>query len=214
MTGVPADSLPEGLVRVLRRPRPTPVPGERCELCEELLDEGHPHVVDLSSRSLMCCCRACGLLFTEPGAARGRYRTVPDRWLHDPALTLTPEDWARFQIPVRLAFFFVNSVLDRVVALYPGPGGATESELALDAWDDLLAGSALARELTPDVEALLVDGDGPSCHLVPVDACYELVGRLRTCWVGFEGGQEARDELQRFMARVDERSRAVPARTG
>ena len=28
-----------------------------------------------------------------------------------------------------MAFLFVNSALDRVVAFYPGPAGATESEL-------------------------------------------------------------------------------------
>ena len=33
-----------------------------------------------------------------------------------------------------LAFLFHNSVLGRVVAFYPGPAGATESELPLDAW--------------------------------------------------------------------------------
>jgi hypothetical protein len=210
--------LPAGLARLIR-PRPLPAPGERCEMCAEDVPATHPHVVDLTDRSLMCCCRACGMLFTDGGAARGRYRTVPDRWLHDPSLTLTAADWDRFQIPVRLAFFFVNSALGRVVALYPGPGGATESELALDSWEDLLAGTALARALTPDVEALLVDrGEArsdasvaPACHLVPIDACYELVGRLRLRWVGFDGGAEAHAEFDRFFATVRERSRAVAA---
>jgi hypothetical protein len=117
-------------------------------------------------------------------------------------------------------FFFRNSTLGRVVALYPGPGGATESELALDAWDEVLAPTTLGRALTDDVEALLVDrglvdrgGDRPTCHLVPIDACYELVGRLRTCWVGFDGGEQARAEFEQFMATVQRRSRPVTAET-
>jgi hypothetical protein len=139
---------------------------------------------------------------------------VPDRWLSDPDLVLTRSDWERFQIPVRVAFFLRNSALDRVVAFYPGPGGATESELPLDAWDDLLAPTRLARELTPDVEALLVDrgadaGEEPSCLLVPIDVCYELVGRLRLRWVGFDGGEEARAALAEFLADARRRSRPL-----
>jgi hypothetical protein len=187
-------------------------------MCSEPIGEGHRHVADLTHRSILCCCRSCGMLFTQTAAARGRYRTVPDRWLHDPALTIGGQEWERFGIPVRLAFFFHNSVLGRVVALYPGPGGATESELALDAWDDLLAGTGLGRTLAPDVEAILVDrGDAaepPSCHLVPIDACYELVGRLRMCWVGFDGGPRARAECARFLEMVHDRSRPVPAEAG
>ncbi|MFL6137323.1 MAG: DUF5947 family protein [Frankiaceae bacterium] len=226
MTGEPTVALPDGVARLLRR-RPPPPPGERCDMCSEQIGGEHPHVVDVTSRRIMCCCRACGMLFTDGAAAGGRYRTVPDRWLHDPQHQLSVEEWERFRIPVRVAFFFLNSSLDRVVALYPGPGGATESELALDAWDDLLAATPLAGMLAPDVEALLVDRGAdrragraqageqePSCHLVPIDACYELVGRLRTKWAGFDGGEEARDELARFFATVHERSRPVRVPAG
>ena len=81
---------------------------------------------------------------------------------------------------------------------------------------DLLAPTPLGKALTPDVEALLIDrgdreaGDtAPLCRLVPVDACYELIGRLRTCWAGFDGGPEARAEFARFMTMVRERSRPL-----
>lgn len=218
MSTAPSKTLPEGLARLLRD-RPARPQGEQCEMCGELIGDTHVHVADLTNRSIMCCCRACGMLFTDSGAARGRYRTVPDRWLHDPDQALTAEDWERFQIPVRLVFFFYNSTLERIVALYPGPGGATESELALDAWDELLSPSPLGRALSADVEALLVDrgtdrqdgaiAEQPSCYLVPIDTCYELVGRLRMCWVGFDGGAEARTEFARFMDMVRERSRPV-----
>jgi hypothetical protein len=207
------------LARLLR-PRQAPPPGERCDMCAEPVGERHPHVVDTRDRRLMCACTACGLLFADGTAARGRYRAVPDRWLRDPELALTREDWGRLQIPVRVAFFLRNSALDRVVAFYPGPGGATESELPMDAWDDLLAATPLAAALTPDVEALLVDrgtdrgggaGEQPSCLLVPIDVCYELVGRLRMRWVGFDGGEEARADLAAFLDSAKERSRPLPA---
>jgi hypothetical protein len=69
--------------------------------------------------------------------------------------------------------------------------------------------------LRPDVEALLLRGEdrehqGFECHLVPIDTCYELVGRLRTVWRGFDGGQEARVALEEFFARVEQRSRPAP----
>ena len=71
----------------------------------------------------------------------------------------------------------------------------------------------------PDVEALLVrapttrDRAG-QCYLVPIDACYELVGRLRPVWRGFDGGQEARTQIEEFFAAVDARSRPAPAPAG
>lgn len=213
-------ALPEALGRLLRE-RPVRRVGEQCEMCSEALTDEHAHVVDIAGRSIMCCCRGCGMLFTGFGAANGRYRTVPDRWLHDPSLALSAEDWDRFAIPVRVAFFFHNSTQDRIVALYPGPGGATESELPLDAWEQVLAPTRLGRSLSPDVEALIVDrggrdageSDASSCHLVPIDACYELVGRLRMSWVGFDGGRDAHAEIERFFATVRSKSRAVTTET-
>ena len=36
-------------------------------------------------------------------------------------------------------------------------------------------------------------------HLVPIDACYELVGLLRQVWRGFDGGQEARARIETWF---------------
>ena len=49
----------------------------------------------------------------------------------------------------------------------------------------------------------------PECYLVPIDACYELVGGLRMLWRGFDGGREAHEALEAFFDGV--RSRAKPA---
>jgi hypothetical protein len=61
------------------------------------------------------------------------------------------------------------------------------------------------------VEALLVRraGEGFECFLVPIDACYELVGLVRMHWKGFDGGQEAWEAIDGFFDAVRERSRGV-----
>jgi hypothetical protein len=184
-------------------------PGEACEMCAEPVGDGHSHVVNLDSRNILCTCRACWLLFTHQGAAGGRYRAVPDRYLRDPAFALGEGQWEALQIPVRVAFFFDNSDLGRVVAFYPSPAGATESLLALDAWADVVAANPVMADLAPDVEALLVQRTegGFECFLVPIDACYELVGLVRMHWKGFDGGEEAWAAIDGFFDRVRERSR-------
>ena len=85
-----------------------------------------------------------------------------------------------------VAFFFHNSQLGRIVAQYPSPAGATESLLDLSAWDAVAGEVPLAAELVPDVEALVVrrTHEGNEAYLVPVDVCYELVGRMRLHWTG------------------------------
>jgi Family of unknown function (DUF5947) len=188
-------------------------PGERCELCGEPVGEGHAHVVNLDTRTLVCACRACWLLFTREGAAQGRYRAVPERYLHDPAFALTGAQWDALQIPVRLAFFFRNSTLGRFVAFYPSPAGATESLLPLDTWGEVLAANPAMADPEPDVESLLLDRTNgrAECWLVPIDACYELVGLVKLHWKGFDGGEAVWREIGGFLGRL--RARSKPART-
>jgi hypothetical protein len=203
---------------VLRRiasTRPAQPAGERCEMCAEPIAEAHQHVVDLESRSLLCTCRPCYLLFTD-SSAHLRYRSVPDRYLSFEPFELGPAQWDELEIPVGLAFFFFNSALGRTAAFYPSPAGATESELPLNAWASVQAANPAITVLAPDTEALLIRSPGPDreradCHLVPIDACYELVGRLRRVWKGFDGGQESRQELAGFFDRISSRSRPAPA---
>ena len=170
--------------------------------------------------------RACYLLFTHEGTAGGRYRAVPEHVYHDPVRPLTDADWNELQVPVGMAFFFHNSALDRVVAGYPSPGGATECELDLAGWDRLAAAHPLLATLAPDVEAIFVNRVGPGGNdppqtppalggmpspqtplappkyevfLIPIDECYSLVGELRMKWQGFDGGAEARAALAVFL---------------
>ncbi len=239
-----------GLRRFVKRPSGTPAPGtqapgglpvqiggqrlgsqrrddppgtERCEMCQTILDGRHGHLVDLDKRSIACACRACYLLFTHEGAAGGRYKAVPERICHDPARPLAGTDWNELQIPVAMAFFFFNSALGRVVAGYPSPGGVTECELDLEAWDRLAAEYPLLGELAPDTEAIFVHGASPGgrppqtppqyeVFLIPIDMCYSLVGELRMYWQGFDGGAEAREALAAFLAGL--RRRAVVLERG
>jgi hypothetical protein len=209
--------LPLASLRRITSTRPEPVAGERCEMCAVDIAEDHQHVVNLDSRLLMCTCRGCYLLFTAQEASL-RYRAVPDRYLSFPRPSFGAAEWEELQIPVGLAFLFRNSVQKRTVAFYPGPAGATESELPLEAWRRIEEADPRLAVLRPDVEALLLrapahGSTGFSCHLVPIDACYELVGRLRTLWRGFDGGREADAAIEDFFATVERRSRPAPPMT-
>jgi len=186
---------------------------EKCELCATDIPAGHGHVADLENTSLVCACRACYLLFTQPAAGRGRYRAVPDRYLSDPGPPLTAVEWDRLEIPVGLAFFFRSSAADRVAGFYPSPAGVTECVLDLGAWEQLGRDHPLLGAPAPDVEAALISrtDDGIESFVVPIDACYELAGRMRLHWRGFDGGAEARASIAGFLDTV--RSRARPFRT-
>ncbi len=183
---------------------------EKCEFCAAGVGERHGHVADLEGSSLMCACRACYLLFCHGSAGGGRYRSVPDRYLADPARPMTAAEWDELEIPVGLAFFLHSSAAGEVTGFYPSPAGATQCRLDLAAWDRLAAGHPLLAAMAPDVEAALICRTGESVEhfLVPIDACYELAGRMRLYWRGFDGGEEARQSIDGFLGQV--RSRARP----
>ncbi|MEO6502321.1 MAG: DUF5947 family protein [Jatrophihabitantaceae bacterium] len=207
---------PLAALRRVARTRPQQAPGERCEMCAAPISDEHSHVVNLDSRALMCTCRACYLLFTDEGANL-HYRAVPERYLSFAEFRMDDRAWDELQIPVGLAFLFRNSVQQRTIAFYPSPAGATESELPLEAWQRIVEANPELSALRPDVEALLVrrtDGLDASCYLVPIDACYELVGRLRMLWRGFDGGQQAYQAMDEFFSTVHRRSRpAAPEKS-
>ena len=181
-------------------------------MCATPIGEEHPHAVNIETRRLICACRPCYFLFGPSGAARGKIRAIPERVRRDLGLHLDEPTWAELQIPVRTAFFFTSSPLQKVVAFYPSPAGATESLLPLGAWDGLVVTNPILAELEPDVEALLVHGprgQGFEQFLAPIDACYELVGRVRKTWRGFDGGQAAWSEIDGFFSRLRERATRV-----
>jgi hypothetical protein len=198
-------------------PRPVAEPEEVCELCGERIGAEHGHLVDLQSRTLLCACRGCFLLFESEGAGGNHFRSVPERYVAFDDLQLTTAQWDSLQVPVSVAFFFLNSSLGRVAAFYPGPAGATESELPLDTWADVVGANPVLASMQPDVEAFLVraasglggrtGGGGAECFIVPIDTCYELVGHLRLLWRGFDGGSEANRKMDDVFRGIRDRAR-------
>jgi hypothetical protein len=187
--------------------KPVPDTGERCDFCAQPVGPQHGHLVDLKARRIMCGCRPCWLVFEPTGAAQGRYKPVPTRYAVLDDLVVDEATWDALQIPIGLAFFFYNSVESRVIALYPGPAGATESQLPLDAWSLLAAHPAVAG-LEADVEALVLrrrEG-ATSSYLVPIDRAYELVGVIRSSWRGFDGGEDAKRRIAAFFEDVEARA--------
>jgi hypothetical protein len=201
------------LRRFLVTPEVPKPPSEVCELCATPVPAQHPHLVQVAERRMLCACGPCAFLFSNPGAGGGGYRRVPDRYLSDPDFRLADSQWDALQIPVGMAFFLRNSAQDKVIACYPSPAGATESELTLDAWSAGIGGSRLATELAPDVEALLVrreKSEPGECLLVPIDACYRLVGLVRLHWRGFDGGADAWREIDAFFDELRTQARSLP----
>lgn len=183
------------------------IAGERCEFCGEQIAGEHGHVADLVDHRLLCVCRPCYLLFAPQGAGGGRYRGVGEevRRVVDPVVT--PEAWEALGIPVDLAFLFRQD--ERLVAFYPGPGGATECELDLGAWSVVTAANPVLATLESDVEAVLLrrHDDRWDVYLVPVDRCYELVGAVRRHWVGLAGGSEVWAVIDAWFTTLAARAR-------
>ena len=184
---------------------PAPSPGgaaeERCDLCNESIGAQHRHLLDLDDRRLLCVCQACRILFEQRAAGGGHLRLVPERRLRLGGFELDDASWASLRIPVDMAFFFHATPVGRVVAFYPGPMGATESALELEAWAQLVAANPVLEALEPDVEALLVNrARGAREHfVVPVDDCYRLAGLIRMHWKGLSGGQEVWERIASFF---------------
>ena len=204
---MPPGAMPQG-VGDPQKAGPQP---ERCEMCATEVAPAHSHVADLEQFSLMCVCRACYLLFTHGTAGGGRYRGVPDRYVRDPSRTLSVTEWDDLQIPVGLAFFLYSSQRGEVSGFYPSPAGATECLLDLQAWARLGEAHPLLHAAEHDVEAVLIcRGDsGVEYFIGPIDACYELAGRMRMLWKGFDGGTEARESIEDFLAGVRARAKDV-----
>ncbi|MFZ1154523.1 MAG: DUF5947 family protein [Solirubrobacteraceae bacterium] len=186
-------------------------PEERCELCNAPISSVHRHLLELTSRELMCACRPCSLLFDRGGAGNGRYKLVPERRLRLEDFAMSELAWEELCIPVDMAFLFHSSAEGKVLAYYPGPMGPTESQLELSSWEELERENPILAEMEPDVEALLVNRVGGARRhwLVPLDECYSLIGVIRTRWRGLAGGSEVWREIDCFFEELDRRARSA-----
>ena len=170
------------------------------------IDPEHRHLLHLVDRRILCACEPCFAM--RSGDAE--LRPAGTRVLRLDDLALDDDLWAKFQIPIGLAFFLVRERGQGVVALYPSPAGATECELHLAAWDELVAANPVLAELEPEVEALIVNrlSEPPRHAVVPIDRCYELVGMIKSRWEGISGGRAIEDAVAEFFASLDAAARA------
>ena len=187
---------------------------EHCELCSEIIPSSHSHLLNLSSRALVCACQACSLLFSEQGSGAGKYMLVPRRYLTLTDFHMTDEQWEGLSIPVNMAFIFRSTGAKPVMAYYPSPAGATESLLDLEGWQEFVESNPILHELVSDVEALLVNRVRGACeyYIVPIDACYRLVGLIRLSWRGLGGGTEVWEAIAGFFQEIQ--AKAQPVRGG
>jgi Family of unknown function (DUF5947) len=198
------------LARTTPRPKAAPAQGgelARCDLCASTIPEDHRHLLDLRERAIVCVCESCWAI----RAGDSDLRPVGSRTLWLEGFELPDELWADFRIPIGLAFFMRSTVTECVVALYPSPAGATESELRLESWSRLVALNPVLGDLAPDGEALIVNRlvDPPAYAIAPIDRCYLLVGLVKASWQGISGGAAVGEAVARFFDEL--RTAAVPA---
>jgi Family of unknown function (DUF5947) len=179
-------------------------------MCSRELGPEHQHLIEPGGRRLVCACDACALLFAAQ--AGGKLRRVPRRIRFLPDFRMSDGEWDSLMIPIEMAFFFNSSPQGRVTAFYPSPAGATESLLALETWNQVVAENPVLAEMTPDVEALLVNrvgaarGVAAQYYVAPIDECYKLVGLIRMHWHGLSGGTEMWREISSYFSALRERA--------
>ncbi|MGZ4184843.1 MAG: DUF5947 family protein [Solirubrobacteraceae bacterium] len=180
---------------------------EHCDLCGITIADDHRHLLALVERRIVCSCEACWAM----RSGEGDYRPVGNRTLWLPDLDVPDDLWASFQIPIGLAFFMQSTVTACVVAMYPSPAGATESELHFETWQRIVQLNPALDDLEPDIEGLIVNRlTEPAVYAIaPIDACYALTGAIKLTWEGISGGAGVGEAVTRFFDEL--RDRAVAA---
>jgi hypothetical protein len=184
-----------------------PATAERCDLCGMTIPDDHRHLLHLVERRIVCSCEACWAM----RSGEGDFRPTGNRTLWLPDLDLPDELWAGFQIPIGLAFFMESTVTACIVAMYPSPAGATESELHFESWTRMCELNPVLDSMEPDIEGLIVNRmSDPPMHLIaPIDKCYELTGTIKAHWDGISGGTGVEQAVAAFFESL--RTKAVAA---
>jgi hypothetical protein len=198
--------VPFGVLRSLAAPKALP---EQCEFCAVQVPAEHRHLLEVSSRKILCVCDACGLRFQ--GVVGGRFEYIPREVYILVDFRLSDAQWEGLALPINLAFFVRSRANGKMTALYPSPAGVTESLLALEQWEAIAAENPALRELAPEVEAVLVNrvGTEREYFIAPIDRCYALAGLIRLNWRGLSGGEGVWRKIREFFIAL--RAEAVPA---
>jgi hypothetical protein len=204
-------SLQESAFATLRQFARKRAPVERCEMCSRELAPEHQHLVEPTTRKLICACEACAILFD--GKSGTKYKRVPRRVQFLADFQLSDAQWDGLTVPIDMAFFFKSTPHGKVIALYPSPAGPTESLLSLETWDEVELANPILKTMEADVTALLVNRVGHNrgsaaaeYYLVPIDECYKLVGLIRSYWRGLSGGTEVWREIGAFFTALKRRA--------
>ena len=174
-----------------------------CDLCGTSMPEQHRHLLQLDERSIVCACESCWALRSgDP-----EFRPTGSRIVWLDGLELPDVLWARFRIPISLAFFMRTG--EGVVAFYPSPAGATESELDLGVWDDFARLNPVLETLEADAETLIVDRTAGELRaaIAPTDEAYRLVGLVKASWEGISGGPGVGEAVGGFFEELKGRAR-------
>ena len=196
----------------LRRFARARVPAESCELCGLALAAEHPHLFEHQRGRILCACNACSILFS--GQEQAKFLRVPRRITRLNNFAFSDAEWGAMTLPINLAFF-TRRRDGSTKAMYPSPAGVMESLIRLAPWLDLFGGDAALRDMEPEVEALMVNriGSSASYFIVPIDACYQLVGVIRTKWRGLSGGGEVWQAIGEYFSNLDRRASRVAEAT-
>ena len=174
-------------------PRPHPPgaapparPGERCDMCVERDPDDHEHVVNLESREPHV--HLPGLLpaVQTDGAGGGRYRAVPDRYRSLADFTM-PGRVGRAPDPGERGLLLPQLDARPGGRVLPEPGGRHRVAAAARGLGRIVGGQPGRAARWCPTSRRCWSAARPSrseSFLVPIDACYELVGLLRTSVAG------------------------------
>lgn len=192
---------PAAVDRSKATPRPSSRP--RCDFCGGEIDNSHRHLFDRPKRSLVCVCPSCYGLFTDDGAGGPRFRAVPQRYALLPDAVRVTRLWDALRIPSGLSVLFTNSGTGLTTAYRPG-ADASESAVPLDVWREVERVTPALTTMLHDVEALVVRRTDRAIDaaIVPIDACYELIGRIRQASRDPHGDDEVSRQIDVFFARI------------
>ena len=187
---------PSNWVAAVRRFVSAKTTVERCEFCSRELPVSHRHLIELSTRQLFCTCEEC----VSTLKADDKFRAVSPKTERLEHFHLTDSEWETMQFPIDIVFFFLSDDA-RPTAIYPSPAGGMESALSAQAWESLLEANPSLSDLSPHVEALLINRtkQARDYYRVSIDRCYALVGAIRTRWRGFAGGADVWNDVDDFF---------------